>query len=173
MTKRTNQRRHVDYMKRMTHMYINATVPLNYEFHPHNMDYPFVVEGKEYLSLTHYIQSRKYGDTSWAELVRTSKTVKEARYLGRTRLYPLAPDWAQDYEDIIRQGIKARFEQHPFLKSRLMKCFASQICVQYAHKEYSDRNTPYEQNIIGRLMLEVLSEFRQNRNRTRVQKVGS
>lgn len=171
MTKRTNHRRHIDYMKRMTHMYINATVPLNYEFHPHNTDFPFTVNGKEYRSLTHYIQSCKYGDTSWAELVRTSETVKEARYLGKTRLYPLDSNWASNYEQIIRDGIKARFDQHPFLKNRLMKCYASQICVQYAHKEYSDRHTPYEQNIIGRLMLDVLSEFRQTRTRT--QRVGT
>lgn len=152
-----------DAIKKMTSMKVMDTGTLHHEFHPNNVDYPFHLDGKRYLSLTHYIQSIKYGNSSWAELVRTSATVDEARYLGQRRLYPIDPHWASQYERLIRQGIKARFDEHPFLKSRLMKCCASHIYVNFTHRDYGDRHTPYERNIIGRLMLDVLAEYRENR----------
>ena len=79
---------------------------------------PFVLDGKQYATVEHYFQSCKYTDPERQELVRNAPTPKEAKRLGRK--WPHRPDWFDISESVMLKALRAKFDQNPDLRERLM-----------------------------------------------------
>ncbi len=54
---------------------------------------PFAVGEVQYPTNEHYFQSKKFEGKPYEKEVAAAKTPKEAFDLGRSRTYPIRPDW--------------------------------------------------------------------------------
>jgi ribA/ribD-fused uncharacterized protein len=84
-------------------------------FSPH----PFELKGVLWPTTEHYFQAQKFAGTEHEELIRQAKSPMVAARMGRSRERPLRPDWATAKEDIMRDALRAKFTQHPGLRSLL------------------------------------------------------
>lgn len=82
--------------------------------------HPITVDGKVYPTTEHYYQSKKFEGTKYEEQVRLSKGPKAAAKLGRNRKLPLRKDWEQVKDDVMRDALHAKFNQHDQCKETLL-----------------------------------------------------
>src|ERR1043166_3576917 len=86
-------------------------------FSPH----PFELKGKIWPTSEHYFQAQKFVGTEHEEAVRLAKSPMVAARMGRSRARPLRADWEIVKDDIMREALHAKFDQHPALRSLLLK----------------------------------------------------
>ncbi len=63
-------------------------------------------------TVEHYFQAQKFPgaeSAAYREKIRTAKTPKEAKALGRTRGIPIRPDWEEVKEDIMLTALRKKF----------------------------------------------------------------
>ncbi len=79
--------------------------------------YPIVVDGLDWPTSEHYYQAHKYSDPELMEKVRRAPTPMEAAMMGRDPKIPKRPDW-DVYKDIAMEtAVRAKFEQHDYLRA--------------------------------------------------------
>jgi len=79
---------------------------------------PITMGGQEWPTTEHYFQAQKFAhleDKKYVELVRMAKTPSDAAKLGRSRSFPLRPDWEDIKDDVMRDCVLQKFLQHPAL----------------------------------------------------------
>lgn len=83
---------------------------------------PFMVDGKEYLSVENYVQaSRFFGtDDAYAETIRAQKNPVLTRGMGRSKEHASRPDWEAVHQEEYAKAIRARFETHADLRNALL-----------------------------------------------------
>eukprot|EP01096_Ripella_sp_DP13-Kostka_P012185 TRINITY_DN5030_c0_g1_i1.p1 TRINITY_DN5030_c0_g1~~TRINITY_DN5030_c0_g1_i1.p1 ORF type:complete len:167 (-),score=47.14 TRINITY_DN5030_c0_g1_i1:44-505(-) len=84
-------------------------------------DAPFVIEGVSYPTVEHFFQSQKFGDAEYREKIRTAATPAEAKTLGSARRPDYRSDWETVKENIMFQGIEAKFVQNEGLADILLQ----------------------------------------------------
>ena len=81
---------------------------------------PMIVDEKEYPTVEHWVQSQKFTDPTIQEQIRTAPTALHAKKLGQLRDPSFRLDWDSKKEDILYQGLKAKFEQNIVLQNFLL-----------------------------------------------------
>lgn len=81
---------------------------------------PFWLNGYLWKTNEHYYQSQKYAGTEHEVKIRELKTPREAFYEGRDKKKTVRSDWEQVKEQVMYQGLKAKFTQHPALRQILL-----------------------------------------------------
>lgn len=71
-----------------------------------------LVDGKVWQTVEHYYQAQKFFDEKLKEQIRLASTPKDASKIGRDRNNPLRKDWEQVKEEIMFNGVFAKFLQH-------------------------------------------------------------
>lgn len=64
-------------------------------------------------TVEHYFQAHKFVDPAFRERIRRAATPKDARELGRSRAYPIRPDWDAVREDVMRHALRLKFAKGP------------------------------------------------------------
>ena len=81
---------------------------------------PIELKGQVWPTSEHYFQAQKFAGTEHEEAVRRAKSPIIAARMGRNRKLPLRPDWESAKDDIMRAALRAKFSQHPALRSLLL-----------------------------------------------------
>ena len=84
---------------------------------------PFVVGGKEYISLANFFNSQKFADTdeAFAEDIRTQKNPALTRAKASSvKEHPVREDWDTAKLDVMRAGLLAKFRANTALKRKLL-----------------------------------------------------
>lgn len=138
--------------------------------------HPIEVDGKIYATNEHYFQSIKFlptemieinreGDEiTYREYVRLSKSPKEAKIRGTSRLYKIDNNWDNNRIEVMRKAIKAKFTQHQYLRDLLLSTENATL------KE----DSPYDnfwgvgkygngKNMLGKLLMEFREELQNNK----------
>ena len=68
----------------------------------------------------HYFQSKKFEGTEKEEYIIQAPTTKEAYNRGNERTIPLRADWEQVKEQVMKNGLRLKFNQHPKLRQMLL-----------------------------------------------------
>ena len=130
----------------------------NFSKHPVN------IAGKSYKTSEHYFQAAKFfgTDETYAEKVRNAKTPLLAKQLGRSKKHPLRSDWEQVKVDIMRTVVRAKFSQHGCIRELLLSTGDLKI-VEHTGKDnfWGDGGNGKGQNWLGRVLMEIRTEFRQ------------
>ncbi len=125
--------------------------------------HPFELDGLEWPTSEHYFQAQKYAGTPYFERVRQAKTPGEAARLGRSRDYPIRPDWEEVKDDIMRKAVTRKFETYPELKEILLSTGNRHLIENTSDDYYwgcGTRGTG--QNKLGQILMEVRNLFRQS-----------
>ena len=117
--------------------------------------HPFKLEGKVWPTSEHYFQAQKFAGTEHEETVRNAKTPAMAAKLGRSRSLPLRADWEAVKDDIMRAALRAKFEQHPKLKSLLLSTGDAELIEHTRNdRHWADGGDGTGKNRLGILLME-------------------
>lgn len=79
------------------------------------------INEKTYPTVEHYYQAMKFTvNPDYQDQIRAAKTGAAARKLGSTQVMPTRADWDDVKEDIMRDGLRAKFTQNAGLKKLLL-----------------------------------------------------
>lgn len=104
----------------------------------------------------HYFQAQKFAGTPHEEAVRLASSPMMAAKMGRERSRPLREDWETVKDDIMREAVLAKFEQHPSLRSLLLSTGDAQI-VEHTRNDahWGDGGDGSGLNMLGHILMEV------------------
>lgn len=70
-------------------------------------------DGVYWPTVEHYFQAQKFADPAFRERIRRAASPKDARELGRSRAYPIRPDWEQVRESVMLYALRIKFHKGP------------------------------------------------------------
>ncbi len=126
-------------------------------FSPHSVQ----LHGRIWPTTEHYFQAQKFAGTEHEEAVRSAKSPMVAARMGRSRERPLRPDWEQVKDEIMREALRAKFNQHPGLKSLLLSTGNATLVEHTSNDRYwADGGDGSGLNRLGQLLMELREELR-------------
>lgn len=122
--------------------------------------HPFKLNGRMWPTSEHYFQAQKFAGTEHEETVRNAKTPSVAAKLGRSRSLPLRADWETVKDNVMRAALRAKFEQHPKLKSLLLSTRDVELIEHTRNDSYwADGGDGTGKNRLGILLMELRAEL--------------
>ena len=126
-------------------------------FAPH----PINLKGKLWPTSEHYFQAQKFAGTEHEEAIRREKSPMIAARLGRDRQKPIRPDWENVKDDIMREAVRAKFQQHPDLRDVLLGTGEAKIVEHTDNDSYwGDAGDGSGKNMLGVILMEIRQELR-------------
>jgi ribA/ribD-fused uncharacterized protein len=80
----------------------------------------FHLDGAFWPTSEHYFQAQRFAGTEHADAVRRASSPRLAAAMGRDRARPLRADWEAVKDDVMRRGVRRKFEEHPELRAELL-----------------------------------------------------
>lgn len=124
------------------------------------------VGGCVWATVEHFYQAQKFAGTPHAELIRCSATPT----LAKRRALDLAAahrpdDWSKVKEQVMLEGLRAKFRQHPDLRERLIGS-GDRLLVEHTTNDayWGDAGDGTGANRLGALLMKVRSELRQDKH---------
>lgn len=118
--------------------------------------FPIRLKDQEWPTAEHYFQAQKFADTPHEEAVRLASSPMAAAKMGRDRSRPLRTDWESVKDQIMREAVLAKFEQHPKLRGLLLSTGNAEIVEHTKNDSYwGDGGDGSGQNMLGRILMEV------------------
>ncbi len=122
--------------------------------------YPFELKGKMWRTSEHYFQAQKFTGTAQEEAIRLAKSPMNAAILGRSRKHPLRPGWDDLKEDVMREALRAKFEQHPALRAKLLGTGKAELVEHTVRDRYwGDGGNGRGRNRLGVLLMELRAQL--------------
>ena len=122
--------------------------------------HPITLKGKVWPTSEHYFQAQKFAETEHAEAIRMAKSPMIAARMGRNRARPIRNDWEIVKEDIMREALRAKFQQHAELAELLIKTGDAVIVEHTTNDRYwGDGGDGSGRNRLGYLLMEIRSEI--------------
>ena len=123
--------------------------------------FPILLRGVEWPTTEHYFQGQKFAGTPHEEAVRLAESPMLAAKMGRERSRPLRPDWESVKDDIMRDAVRAKFEQHPSLRELLLSTGTAEIIEHTRNDAYwGDGGDGTGRNMLGRILMEVREQLK-------------
>lgn len=123
--------------------------------------FPFLLNGRTWPTSEHYFQAQKFIGTEYEETICAAQSPMIAARLGRSRAHPLRPDWEGVKDDIMREALQAKFNQHPKLKSLLLATGDTELVEHTKNDAYwADGGDGTGKNRLGQLLMELRTKFR-------------
>lgn len=126
-------------------------------FSPH----PIELKGLFWPTSEHYFQAQKFAGTEHEEAVRLAKSPMVAARMGRSRERPLRLDWETVKEDVMQEALRAKFTQHPALRSFLLDTGDATLVEHTSNDSYwGDGGDGSGKNRLGQLLMELRAQLR-------------
>lgn len=122
--------------------------------------FPFKLKGKVWPTSEHYFQAQKFPGTDYEEVIRLEKSPMIAARLGRSRKYPLRPGWDELKDDVMREALRAKFDQHPELQGKLLATGDAELVEHTVNDRYwADGGDGRGRNRLGALLMELRAQL--------------
>jgi len=126
-------------------------------FSPH----PVQLKGRRWPTSEHYFQAQKFAGTEHEEAVRLAKSPMVAARMARSRERPLRSYWETGKDAIMGEVLRAKFTQHPQLRSLLLSTGDAELVEHTANDNYwADGGDGSGKNRLGQLLMELRTELR-------------
>ena len=123
--------------------------------------HPVRLKGKVWPTTEHYFQAQKFAGHPDEEEVRQAASPMIAARMGRSRSHPIRPDWETGKDDVMREVVRAKFDQHPELRELLLATGDATIVEHTTNDSYwGDGGDGSGKNMLGRILMEVREELR-------------
>src|SRR6185369_8106704 len=126
--------------------------------------YPVKLKKRVWPTTEHYFQAQKFAGTEHEEAIRRLNSPMIAARMGRNRALPLRADWEAVKDDVMREALRAKFTQHPALKSLLLST-GSAVLVEHTRNDHywADGGDGSGKNRLGQLLMELRDELKGDR----------
>lgn len=123
--------------------------------------YPIELNGKIWPTSEHYFQAQKFAGSEHEEAIRQEKSPMIAARMGRDRSKPLRTDWETVKDDVMRDAVRAKFQQHPTLRETLLATGDATI-VEHTDRDsyWGDGGDGSGKNMLGLILIEIRNELR-------------
>lgn len=119
-----------------------------------------VIDGKEYLTVEHWFHSQKFTDPILQDQIRRTSTAASAKRLGKTRDPSFRNDWDTYREEVMSQGLKAKFTQNSDLSNKLLATGFLQLIEQSPWDSYwGSGRSGHGKNRMGALLMSLRKEL--------------
>ncbi len=127
--------------------------------------YPILLGGKVWPTSEHYFQAQKFLDEKLQDAIRAQPSAMIAARMGRDRKKPLRPDWESVKEEVMREGLRAKFTQHEELRAILLST-GDALLVEHTRNDryWADGGDGRGRNRLGALLMELREELRARPN---------
>lgn len=126
-------------------------------FSPHG----FALDDVYWPTVEHFFQAQKFAETEYAEQIRTAKTPKQAKTLGRRQDWPLRADWEAVKVNIMRQAVRRKFATHADIRQILLDTGDEELIENAPHDDFWGAGQfGTGQNMLGKILMEVRAELR-------------
>lgn len=125
--------------------------------------FPIRIEGRVYPTSEHYFQAQKFAptDEAHAEAIRNEKSPMIAARMGRDRKKKLRRDWESVKDNVMREAVRAKFEQHENLWQLLLSTGDAKLIEHTSNDSYwGDGGDGSGKNMLGRILMEIREELR-------------
>jgi N-glycosidase YbiA len=135
--------------------------------------YPIEVRGKIWPTSEHYFQAQKFAGSEQEEAIRLVKSPMIAARMGRDRQKPLRSDWEAVKDDVMREAVRAKFQQHVTLREQLLAT-GNAILVEHTENDsyWGDGGDGSGKNMLGRILMEVRDEFRALKDSAEIERIA-
>lgn len=123
--------------------------------------YPMELKGKTWRTVEHYFQAQKFAGTEHEDELRETPSPMVVARKGRSRKRPLREDWEEVKDEIMREAVQAKFEQHKDLREMLLNTGDQEIVEQTTRDYYwgcGSKGTG--KNTLGKILMEVRESLR-------------
>ncbi len=127
-------------------------------FSPHAV----FLDGNVWPTVEHFYQAQKFTEAEYREYIRSSATPTRAKQRAYERsAVRLREDWESVKEQVMLEGLRAKFEQHPDLRDRLVQS-GDRLLVEHSDQDayWGDGGDGTGLNRLGCLLMQVRSEIR-------------
>lgn len=122
--------------------------------------HPFTLKARVWPTSEHYFQAQKFAGTEHEESIRQAKTPAIAAQIGRRRSLPLRRDWEAVKEDVMREALRAKFDQHRKLNLLLLSTGDAELIEHTRNDRYwGDGGDGAGKNRLGHLLMELRAEL--------------
>jgi N-glycosidase YbiA len=103
-------------------IYFYSTRDLPYGVFSNFARFGIEMNGLYYRTTEHYFQAMKFVTTApdYAEQIRKAATPKQAATMGRSRDYPLRPDWEAVKDGVMYDAVLQKFRTHDDIRALLL-----------------------------------------------------
>ena len=123
--------------------------------------FPVEIDGTVWPTTEHYFQAQKFPGTPRAEAIRRAVSPMIAARMGRSRQYPLRPDWEQVKNEIMYSTVLAKFTQNDALRELLLATGDAEIVEHTKNDSYwGDGGNGSGRNELGKILMRVREELR-------------
>ena len=137
---------------------------------------PFQIDSITYPTVEHYFQwakAKQFGDGAIADKILKTPSPKAVKALGKKVKSFVVEEWTAKKDGIMRMALKAKFIQHPDLKTKLVETGKRPIGEASARDKYwgigtsadtSKANDPSKwpgKNVMGNMLMELRTELTQ------------
>lgn len=125
-------------------------------FHPS----PIEIQGKMYPTVEHWFQSQKFSKPDLQEKIRLAATPSKAKHLGKTRDPSFNTAWNEERDQIMYEGLTAKFHQHADLAAKLLATGTATLQEQSPWDSYwGSGRTGTGKNQMGHLLMQIRTEL--------------
>jgi ribA/ribD-fused uncharacterized protein len=123
--------------------------------------YPIFLNGEVWRTVEHYFQANKFQDATIRKKIQLIESPMKAALEGRDRNKALRADWDNVKDDIMYEGLKSKFFQHPELRMEILKTNDALI-VEHTNKDFywGDGGDGSGKNKLGLLIMKVRDELK-------------
>ncbi len=146
-------------------IYFYSTREVPYGVFSNFARYGIEMDGLYYRTTEHYFQAMKFitTDPDYAERIRGAATPKQAANMGRSRDYPLRPDWEQVKDDIMHAAVLKKCETHEKIRQLLLETDDAQIIEKTTGDYYWGCGTKGTgKNMLGIILMRVRDQLREH-----------
>jgi len=123
--------------------------------------FPIQVRGERWPTTEHFFQAQKFEDAESREEIRRAKSPMLAARMGRERTRKLRRDWESVKVAVMREALRAKFQQHEDLARQLLATGEAKLVEHTGNDDYwGDGGDGRGQNMLGRLLMEIRAELR-------------
>jgi ribA/ribD-fused uncharacterized protein len=124
--------------------------------------FPIELRGKTWPTSEHFFQAQKFAGTEHEEAIRLAASPMIAAHMGRSRKRPLRADWEEVKDQVMLEAVRAKFDQHPRLRSLLLGTGEARLVEHTARDHYwGDGGDGSGENRLGQILMQVRCELRE------------
>lgn len=125
-------------------------------FSPHGIE----MDGVWWKTVEHYFQAMKFGDEAYRDRIGKASTPKMAKALGRTRAFPIRPDWDTARDAVMLDAVRAKFRTHKTLADLLLSTGDEDLAEAAPGDYWGIGGDGSGENRLGLILQQVRGELR-------------
>lgn len=150
---------HIESVDHVPLCFYSALMPTAWlgNYSPH----PVRIDGFVWPTVEHFFQAEKFQNLALRQLVRLSTSPQVAKSLAWSFSSEIRSDWSTARIDIMHRGLRAKFDQHPYLRSPLISTKSRELIERSSIDHFWGRSPCGEgTNMTGTLLMSLRAQYK-------------